>query len=133
MSEENVKAVLAGFAAYSRGDLEEVLKDWAPDAIVDWTNSVGFDQAVYQGYDQIRAFWERLLQAFEEVRVEIVDLQEVEEGVFVAENVAHLRGRDGIQVQARSVFLIRRRDGLTRSFTLSQTREEALEAAGLSE
>jgi ketosteroid isomerase-like protein len=133
MSEENVEAVLAGFAAYSRGDLEEVLKDWAPDAIVDWTNSLGFDQAVYQGYDQIRAFWERLLQAFEEVRVEIVDLQEVEEGVFVAENVAHLRGRDGIQVQARSAFLIRRRDGLTRSFTLYQTREEALEAAALSE
>jgi ketosteroid isomerase-like protein len=132
MSEENVEVVRAGFAAYSRGDLDAALESWAPDAVVDWSNSLGFDAAVYQGHDQIRAFTERLLAAFEEIRVEIVDLQEVEEGVLV-ENVAYLRGRDAIQVQARSALLITLRDGLITSFTLYQTKQEALEAAGLSE
>jgi ketosteroid isomerase-like protein len=133
MSEENAEVVRAGFAAYSRGDLDAVLETWAPDAVVDWSNSLGFDAAVYQGHDQIRAFTERLLAAFEEIRVEIVDLQEVEEGVLVVENVAYLRGRDAIQVQARSALLITLRDGLITSFTLYQTKQEAFEAAGLSE
>jgi hypothetical protein len=69
---------------------------------------------------------------FEKVRVEIVDLRELGDGLLIAENVAYLRGRDGIEVEARSTFLIRRRDGLTTSLTLYQSRQEALEAAGLS-
>jgi hypothetical protein len=49
------------------------------------------------------------------------------------ENVAYMRGRDGIEVQARSGWLIMMRDGETTSLTLYQTKQEALEAAGLSE
>ena len=85
------------------------------------------------GHREIRAHWQRLLAAFEEVRIEIVDLREVKEGLLVAENVTHFRGRDGIEVQARSTFLITVRGGTTTSFTLYQTKQEALEAAGLRE
>ena len=133
MSEENVEAVRRGTAAYNRRDLDGLMEDWASDAVLDWTNSRGFDANVYQGYDQIVAFWERFFTAFEDVRAEIVDLQEVEEGVLVVENVAHLRGRDGIEVQARSAWLITIRDGEQTSLTLYQTKREALEAAGLRE
>jgi ketosteroid isomerase-like protein len=133
MSEENVEAVRRGTAAYNRRDLDGLMEDWASDAVLDWTNSRGFDANVYQGYDQIVAFWERFFTAFEDVRAEIVDLQEVEEGVLVVENVAHLRGRDGIEVQARSAWLVTRRGGVTTSLTLYQSKQEALEAAGLSE
>jgi ketosteroid isomerase-like protein len=133
MSEENVEAVRRGTAAYNRRDLDGLMEDWASDAVLDWTNSRGFDANVYQGYDQIVAFWERFFTAFEDVRAEIVDLQEVEEGVLVVENVAHLRGRDGIEVQARSAWLVTRRGGVTASLTLYQSKQEALEAAGLSD
>ena len=133
MSEENVEAVRRGTAAYNRRDLDGLMEDWASDAVLDWTNSRGFDANVYQGYDQIVAFWERFFTAFEDVRAETVDLQEVEEGVLVVENVAHLRGRDGIEVQARSAWLVTRRGGVTTSLTLYQSKQEALEAAGLSE
>jgi ketosteroid isomerase-like protein len=44
-----------------------------------------------------------------------------------------MRGRDGIQVEARSAWLITFRDGKQTSLTLYQTEQEALEAAGLSE
>ena len=87
----------------------------------------------FRGHDEIRAFWQRLLDAFDEVRVELVDPVEVEEGLVVAENVAYQRGRDGIEVQARSAWLIAIRDGETTSFTMYQTKHDALEAAGLSE
>ena len=53
---------------------------------------------------------------------------------MIAENIAYLRGRDGIDVQARSAWLITIQDGQqTSSLTLYQTKQEALEAAGLSE
>jgi ketosteroid isomerase-like protein len=133
MSKENVEIVRSGFAAYNRRDLDGVLKHWSPDAVLDWSNSRGFEAGVYRGHGEIRAFWQRYLSAFESVRIEILDLREVKEGRLVAENVAYLRGRDGIEVQARSAFLITVRDGTTTSFTLYQTTQEALEAAGLPE
>src|SRR5437870_5485603 len=58
---------------------------------------------------------------------------EVEDDVVVVANVAYMRGRYGIEVQARSAWLITMRDHKVASFTLYQTKQEALEAAGLSE
>jgi ketosteroid isomerase-like protein len=89
---------------------------------------------VYRGHGEIRAFMEGFLAAWDEVRIEIVDGPvEVEEGLVITENVAHLRGRDGIEVQARSTWLITIRDGEQTSLTLYQTKQEALQAAGLRE
>jgi ketosteroid isomerase-like protein len=112
-----------------------MLEDWAPDAVVDWSNSRGLEARVYRGHDEIRTFTERFLGTFESARMELIgDPVEVADGVVIAENVAYLQGRDGIEVQARSTFLIRIRDGEQTSLTLYQTKQEALEAAaGLSE
>ena len=121
MSQENVEIVRRGFAAYDRGDIEGVLELWAPDAIWDWSNSRGFDAGVFRGHAEIRAFWQRFRAAFEEVRFELVDVLEVEDDLLIVENVAHVRGRDGIEVQARSVWLVTIRDGEQTSLTLYQT------------
>jgi ketosteroid isomerase-like protein len=133
MSQENVEIVRRNTDAYNRGDLDGVLETWAPDAVVDWSNSGGFDAGVFRGHDEIRAHWQRLLEAFDEVRVELVDPIEVEGDLVIVENLGYLRGRDGIEVQTRSAWLITIRDGELTSFTLYQTKQEALEAAGLRE
>ena len=133
MSQENVEIVRRGTDAYNRRDLDGILENWAPDAVLDWSRSRGFDAGVFRGHGEIRAHWQRLLEAFDEVRIELVDPIEVEEGLLVVENVGYLRGRDGIEVQTRSAWLITIRDGETISFTLYQTKQEALEAAGVSE
>ena len=52
---------------------------------------------------------------------------------MVVENVTYLRGRDGIETQARSAWVLTFRDGQQTSLTLYQTKQEALEAAGLRE
>src|SRR5688572_4562811 len=133
MSQENIEIVRRSTEAYSRGALDEVLESWAPDAVLDWSNSRGLEAAVVRGRDEIRAYMERFLETFEEVRIELEDILEVDEGVVVAENLAHVRGRNGIETTARSAWLITLRNGQQTSLTLYQSKAEALEAAGLSE
>jgi ketosteroid isomerase-like protein len=113
--------------AYNRGDLDGILENWASDAVLDWSNSRGIEARVYRGHGEIRAFMQRFLAAFDEVRIELDDPLEVEDGRVVT----YLRGRDGIEVQARSAWLITIQDGEQTSLTLYQTKEDALKAAGL--
>ncbi len=89
-----------------------------------WTGPTPADsmQASFRGHAEILAFWRRFLEAFDEIRFEIDDPVEVEDGVLIVENLAYLRGRDGIEVQARSAWLITIRDGKTTSLTLYQTK-----------
>jgi ketosteroid isomerase-like protein len=131
MSQKNVEVVRRAVDAYNRRDLDGMVENWAPDAVLDWSNSRGFEAGVFRGHGEIRAFTQRFLDAFDEVRLEIDDLLEVEDGLLIMENVTYLRGRDGIEVQARSAWLITIRDGEQTSLTLYQTKQEALEAAGV--
>lgn len=134
MSQENVELIRGAVRAYNRRDVERVLEDWAPDAVLDWSRSRNFNAGVYRGHDEIRAFTEEFLAAWEEVHMEIIgDPVELRDGHLVAENVTSMRGRDGIEVQARSAWLITIEAGRQTSLTLFQTKQEALEAAGLSE
>ena len=100
---------------------------------MDWSNSRGLEPEVVRGRDQIHAYMEQFLQAFEEVRIEFEDIFEIDEDVVIAENVAYLRGRAGNEVTARSAWVITLRDGLQTSLTLYQSKADALEAVGLSE
>ena len=134
MSQENVEIVRRSTDAYNRRDLDGMLETWAQDAVLDWSNAHVFDAGIYRGHSEIRAYTEAFLATWDEVRLEIVDGPiEVEESLLVTENVAYLRGRDGIEVQARSAWLHTFRDGEQTSLTLYQTKQEALEAAGLRE
>jgi ketosteroid isomerase-like protein len=134
MSQENVEIVRRATAAYNRRDLDGFMANWAPDAVVDWSSSRGPDGGVYRGHDEIGAFVQRFFEAWDEVRIEFVDdPAEIEDDLLIAENVTYMRGRDGIAVEARSAWLITFRDGEQASLTLYQSKQEALEAAGLSE
>ena len=130
MSQENVEVVRRATDAYNRGDIDGFAECWAHDAVVDWSNSRGFEAGVYRGRGAIRAFMERFLAAFNDVRIDLADVIEVEEGVVVVENVTYFRGRDGVAVQARSAWLVTIRNGEQTSLTLYQTKQEALDAVG---
>jgi ketosteroid isomerase-like protein len=130
MTADNLEIVRKGFDAYNRRDIDGILESWDSNAVLDWSNSLGPERGVYRGREEIRAFYQRFLDAFQEIRVELTDFREIDEDLVIAENVTHMRGRDGIEVQARSTFLIALRDGTTVSFALHQTKQEALEAAG---
>jgi ketosteroid isomerase-like protein len=132
MSRENVEIVRRSTDAYNRRDVDGMLALWAQDAVLDWSNARSFEAGVYRGHGEIRAFMEEFFASWDEVRIELVyGPAEVEDGLVIAENVTYMRGRDGIEVQARSAWLITIRDGRHASLTLYQTKQEALEAAGL--
>lgn len=133
MSNENAELVRRGIEAYNKRDLDAMFREWASDAVVDWSNSRGVDAHVFRGIDQIRAFTESFFETFTEARIEAVDILEIEPGVLVVDNVTYLRGREGIEVQAQAAWLITIRAGVQTSLTLYQTKAEALEAAGHSE
>ena len=134
MSQENVEIVRRSTDAYNRRDLDGMLATWARDAVLDWSNARTFDAGVYRGHGEIRAFMEEFLATWDEVRLEIVDGPiQVGDDLLVTENVAYLRGRDGIEVQARSAWLHTFQDSEQTSLTLYQTKQDALEAAGLRE
>ena len=49
MSEEDVEIVRRNTDAFSRGDFDGFMEDWAPDAVVDWSNSAAPMQASIGG------------------------------------------------------------------------------------
>jgi ketosteroid isomerase-like protein len=133
MPEGNVQMVRRAVEAFNRGDFDLALEQWSSDGVWDWSNSHGFDAGVFRGHAEIREFWQRFLDAFDELRFELEELAELREGVLIADNVGYVRGRDGIEAQARSSWLITTADGKIVTLTMFQTRREALAAAGLSQ
>jgi ketosteroid isomerase-like protein len=131
MSQENVEVVRAAIDAFNRGDWEAAFKDAAPGLEIDMSRAAGPLHGVFR-LDQ----WRRQLAGFaenwESLRIEPHDFIEAGERVVVPWTMRG-RGRDGIEVDASPTFVWTIRDGAVRRLSMYQERDEALEAAGLSE
>ena len=130
MSQENVKVVTRHQDAWNRRDRTEWLASFHPDGQIDWSRSRGPLKGVYRGRGRLEVFWDEFWSTFQDVQVE---LHGVEAGgsEVVIENTAHLRGREGIEVIARSTFVWTVENGQINRLRMFQERAEALEAAGL--
>ena len=131
MSHENVEIVRAATDAYNRGDIDAAFKDVIPDFEYDQTRAVGMDRGVFS-LDEFRDLLAEFASSWESFTIgadEFIDCGE--QVVMPFTNVA--RGRDGIEVQARGVWVWTIRDGSIVRACLYQELQEALEAAGLSE
>ena len=74
-------------------------------------------------------------EAWQSVRIEVVEFIEAKEGVVVTRQKAHFVGRDGIELPGptRSGWLWTIRDGKLAYVATYNDLAEALEAAGLSQ
>ena len=61
-------------------------------------------RGVYRGRDGLETFWDLFWSTFSDVQVEIHSLTEAGSEVVVS-NTAHMRGREGIEVVARSALV----------------------------
>jgi ketosteroid isomerase-like protein len=105
-----------------------------PDIEFDWSASRSPYRDVYKGHEGVMRFREEQEEAWDRFTVEVVEAIPVDHERLVA--VARVRGRgrgSGIDLEAGGAMLWRIRDGLILSGKLFQSRQEALEAAGLSE
>jgi ketosteroid isomerase-like protein len=131
MSQENVEIVRAAIDAFNRGDVDAAFKDASPDFEYDQTRAVGMDRGVFN-LEQFRSLLATFTDSWESFTVGADELIDAGEDVVMPfTNVA--RGRDGIEVQARGIWVWTIRDGSIVRACLYQDRQEALEAAGLKE
>jgi ketosteroid isomerase-like protein len=131
MSQENVEMIRAALDGLNRRDIDAALKDAAPDFVWDFSRSIGIQPGVYS-LDQMRKLWGEFDDSWESSRFEAEEF--IEAGDLVMTPVTnYLRGRDGVEVQASGAWVWMFRDGKVARITFYQERQEALEAAGLSE
>jgi ketosteroid isomerase-like protein len=131
MSQENVEIVCAAIDALNAGDWESVLSYAGANFEFDLTRAVGPQRGVY-GFEQTPQVLSELREGFESLHTEPHEFIEVREHVVVP-LTAHMVGRDGIEVQARTTWTWTFRDGAVERVCLYQERDEALKAAGLEE
>ena len=132
MSQENVEIVKAKIDAYNRGDWDAfVFKDAAPGFELDFSRAVGPWRGVF-GPDQARRVVEEIRETWESARLEPHEFIEAGDLVVVP-STQHLKGRGGIEVVASATFVWTIRNGAIERVTMYQERQDALEAAGLSE
>ena len=132
MSQENVEIVRAFFDAYNRRDLMTLLALWRSDAEIDWSQSRGPLQGVYRGIREIEAFWKEFWSMFEAIQVETHGFTEMGSEVVVP-NTAHMHGREGIELVARSAYVYTVETRQITRLRMFQEQAKALEAVGLSE
>jgi ketosteroid isomerase-like protein len=132
MSQANVGVVRRNQEAWNRRDLRTWLASFRSDAEIDWSRARGPFKGVYRGYDGFKAFWEVFWSTFDDVRVETYGIVDAGSEVVVS-NTAHMWGREGIEVTAKSTFVWTVENGQITRFRMFQERAEALEALGLRE
>jgi ketosteroid isomerase-like protein len=132
MSQENVEIVNQAIDAYNGRDLDTLRMLSDPDVELDWSASHGFVAGVYRGFDEFERFMTEYFDAFEEATIEPDRFIDVGECVVVP-NAVHMRGRDGIEVSARSTVVYTVCDGRVTHLRLYQQTTEALKAVGLEE
>ena len=136
MSQENVEIVRAVFAAWNAGDMEALLADVHPE-LVYHPRADEPDPSPHVGRDAFERLVRGFVDSFSEVTLEVLELIDAGDHV-IASTVLHvvLRGqgsRSGAGVSDTYVFVYKVRDGLVVEGWEYRTKQEALEAVGLSE
>ncbi len=132
MSQQNVEVVRRSIDAFNRKDLTAALAPWTSDGELDWSRSNGPLKGVYRGHQGLETFWKEFWSTFEAVVIETHGVTQTGSEVVVP-NTAHMRGRDGIEVIAKSAFVFTVDQGLLTRLRMFQEEADALQAVGLSE
>ena len=132
MSQENVEIVRRGVETWNRRDLATWLALFSADAEIDWSRARGPLKGVYRGRGERETFWNEFFSTFEEAHIESRGFTDAGSEVVVS-LTARFRGREGIEVTARSASVYTVENGQITRLRLFQEQAKALEAAGLSE
>jgi ketosteroid isomerase-like protein len=133
MSQENVEIVRRGYEAFNRGDAEAMVADIAPTFEYSATGVVlGFSDS-FQGPGGWKKAVSWLREEFEDTHVEIRELVEAGELVLASLTVSGRGKQSGIDTSLDVWQIWTLEGGQVQRGQGFWTREEALEAAGLSE
>ena len=134
MSEKNVKTVREATMAFSRGDPDAWLEYWADDVDYRAVEGALDDLGPIHGKDAYRAYVQDWFDTFDNLKLEPIELLAAGEDEVIAVVRGSGRARlSGIETDLKFAVLYTFRDGKIARGREYRTREEALEAAGLSE
>ena len=134
MSQENVEIVRDAAAAFNRGDVDTWLEYFADDIDYRAVEGALDDRGPMHGKDAVRAYVQDWLDMFDDFKVEPMELIDAGEDQVIA--VGRISGRaklSGVETDLTSAALYTIRDGKIARGREYWTKEQALEAAGLSE
>jgi ketosteroid isomerase-like protein len=134
MSEENVEKLRAVYAAFNRGDFNGLVDYVGPDVELHPGVMAPDSQEQYRGRQGLREFFVTVATGpWEVVTVEPKEMIATEDGRILSVDRWRFRGRDGIEIERELPNLFTFRDGLILRIDGFPDRDDALEAAGLSE
>jgi ketosteroid isomerase-like protein len=136
MSQENVEIVRRVYEASARRDSPAVLTLYDPEVVIDVTHGAVGEVAgrtIHQGHEGLRTFFRAWYEVWERVEPDLRDLLDAGEDVVSIE-ITRGRGRASrIEVELEQYGVWTIRDAKIVRVKWFTTRDEALEAAGLSE
>jgi ketosteroid isomerase-like protein len=133
MSQENVELVRRLYPAYERDGLDGFAEFWHPD--INWRAAEGAldDVGLMEGPDAIRDYYRQWEETFADVRMEVDQLIDAgDQVVAVVRGIGRMKGSDA-EIDVRYAIVFTTRDGKIAAGREYFTREQALEAVGLSE
>jgi ketosteroid isomerase-like protein len=134
MSQENVEVIRAGIAAFNRLDLDAFVAVLSPDVVWEENPDLPGLREIYRGRAEVREWIDEILEAVQTLHNEIGEITELRDDRVFTENVVTGRGTgSGVPVELRywSVFWVT--EGKIARRQVFWNKDEALEAAGLSE
>ena len=131
MSQENVEVVRRAFEAFNRDVPDDWATELAPEFEYEATGAVVGVRGVYRGAEGFRQFLESFWEEFDEPRVEIRELVEAGDRVLTSVTFRGRGKRSGVETSWDLWQVWMLRDGKAIRGQAFQTKEEALEAAGL--
>ena len=133
MSQEWVDLVRLGFEALQRGDMAVFDGMTTPDLVLVQPPEVP-DAKTYEGRDAIAEAMEDWPKQWEDFRMDLIEILDAGDEVAVSVTRHRGRGREsGIEMDFEVFYVQRGRDGKLARVEMFFKREQALEAAGLSE
>jgi ketosteroid isomerase-like protein len=132
MSQENVEVVRRLIEAWDRGDYSAAWDSIDPDIAVNVAYHADLD-GTYRGHAGLAELMATFWAAFERPRIEIEHAMPVGDDVVVGVRFYGRGKKSGVEIDAPAWHAWRLREGKAVCWWLLRTKEEALEAAGLSE
>ncbi len=132
MSQENVDLVRRVLGLFNLRDVDGAMEAAHEDVEMDWSSAIGPLHGVYRGRQQVREAWASFLDAWREVRWEPEEIIDVGDARLVVLTRARMRGLgSGADVEATAAQVWTVTEGRLKSVKLFESRDAALEAAGL--
>jgi ketosteroid isomerase-like protein len=133
MTPDNVSVVRQSFKAIGSRDIDGLIALYAPDVEFLPLTGTRVESGGYTGHAGVRAYFEEVGEVWDEMRPHADDVRTVGDQVVVLGGCL-VRGRgSGAPSDTPMAWVITVRDGKITSHRGYRTREEALEAVGLSE